>query len=158
LQYPTPPEAVYSEDIVTHHRAFIARRRALRPAEEYRELSAEEWDQFLGHFELRKVALGTCTRDFGTPCAHEHSCIRCPLLRPDPVQTDRLAEIRDNLQDRIAEARREGWLGEVAGLETSLAAAEQKLQAANRLALRRTTITNLGMPGFASVTRDPAAT
>ena len=71
--------AVYSEDVVTHHRAFIARRRGLRPAEEYRDLSPEEWDQFLSHFELRKVALGTCTRDFGTPCLHEHSCIdvRC---------------------------------------------------------------------------------
>jgi hypothetical protein len=28
----------------------------------------------------------------------------------------RLLEIRDNLTDRIAEARREGWLGEIAGL------------------------------------------
>jgi integrase len=142
--------AVYSEDVVTHHRAFIARRRGLRPAEEYRDLSPEEWDQFLSHFELRKVALGTCTRDFGTPCLHEHSCIRCPLLRPDPAQTQRLVEIRDNLHDRITEARREGWLGEVAGLETSLAAAEQKLQAARQLGARPTAITNLGMPGTAA--------
>ena len=142
--------AVYSEDVVTHHRAFIARRRGLRPAEEYRDLSPEEWDQFLSHFELRKVALGTCTRDFGTPCLHEHSCIRCPLLRPDPAQTQRLVEIRDNLHDRITEARREGWLGEVAGLETSLAAAEQKLQAARQLGTRPTAITNLGMPGTAA--------
>src|SRR2546421_1923792 len=63
-----------------------------------------EWDQFLHHFELRKVALGVCTRDFGTVCAHEHSCIRCPLLRPDPAQMLHLQEIRDNLTARIAEA------------------------------------------------------
>jgi hypothetical protein len=31
----------------------------------------QEWDAFLAHFELRKVALGTCGRDQGTPCAHE---------------------------------------------------------------------------------------
>ncbi len=40
--------AIYSEDVVSHHRAFIARRRALRPGEEYRDLSPGEWDQFLG--------------------------------------------------------------------------------------------------------------
>ena len=76
--------AVYSEDVVSHHRAFIARRRALRPGEEYRDLSPEEWDQFLHHFELRKVALGVCTRDFGTPCAHEHSCLTEMILKGPP--------------------------------------------------------------------------
>ena len=139
--------AIYPEDVVSHHRAFIARRRALRPGEEYRDLTPEEWDQFLGHFELRKVALGVCTRDFGTPCAHEHSCVRCPQLRPDPAQEPRLLEIRDNLQARIAEARREGWLGEIAGLEATLAAAHQKLQAMKQIASRHGA-THLGMPDF----------
>jgi len=32
--------AIYPEDVITHHRAFIARRRAERPSEEYRELNA----------------------------------------------------------------------------------------------------------------------
>lgn len=139
--------AIYSEDIVAHHRAFIARRRALRPGEEYRDLTPEEWDQFLHHFELRKVALGVCTRDFGTPCVHEHSCVRCPQLRPDPAQEPRLLEIRDNLQARITEARRENWLGEIAGLEATLQAAEQKLQTMHRIASRHG-ITHLGMPSF----------
>ena len=139
--------AVYPEDVISHHRAFIARRRALRPGEEYRDLTPEEWDLFLHHFELRKVALGVCTRDFGTPCAHEHSCVRCPQLRPDPGQEPRLAEIRDNLQARIAEARREGWLGEIAGLEATLAAAGQKLQAVKQIASRHG-VTHLGMPDF----------
>ncbi|HEY5987985.1 MAG TPA: site-specific integrase, partial [Streptosporangiaceae bacterium] len=139
--------AIYPEDVVSHHRAFIARRRAQRPGEEYRDLTPEEWDQFLHHFELRKVALGVCTRDLGTPCAHEHSCVRCPQLRPDPAQEPRLLEIRDNLQARIAEARREGWLGEIAGLEASLAAADQKLQAMKQIASRHG-VTHLGMPDF----------
>lgn len=139
--------AIYPEDVVSHHRAFIARRRALRPGEEYRDLTPAEWDQFLHHFELRKVALGVCTRDFGTPCAHEHSCIRCPLLRPDPAQMPRLQEIRDNLTARIAEAHREGWLGEIAGLEATLAAADQKLQAMRQIADRHG-VTHLGMPDF----------
>ncbi len=143
--------AIYPEDVIAHHRAFIARRRSQRPAEEYRALTSEEWDQFLHHFELRKVALGVCTRDFGTPCAHEHSCIRCPLLRPDPDQRPRLVEIRDNLQDRIAEAQREGWLGEIAGLEATLAAAEQKLHTMEQLSTRHGP-TKLGMPDFRSAT------
>lgn len=139
--------AVYSEDVVSHHRAFIARRRALRPGEEYRDLTADEWDSFLHHFELRKVALGVCTRDFGSPCAHEHSCVRCPLLRPDPDQMPRLVEIRDNLQARTAEAKRENWLGELAGLEATLAAAEQKLDSMRQLSQRHDK-TQLGMPDF----------
>jgi len=64
--------AVYPEDVITAHRAFIARRRSLRPSAEYRELTPGEWEEFIGHFELRKVELGVCTRDFGTPCVHEH--------------------------------------------------------------------------------------
>ena len=43
---------------------------------------------------------------------------------PDPAQRPRIAEIRDNLHARIAEAEREGWLGEVEGLKVSLAGAE----------------------------------
>jgi hypothetical protein len=49
------------------------------------------------------------------------------MLWPDPEQHPRLTEIRDNLTARIAEAEREGWLGEIDGLQVSLAGAEQKL-------------------------------
>ncbi|MGW3660396.1 hypothetical protein ACWD6R_34235 [Streptomyces sp. NPDC005151] len=47
------------------------------------------------------------------------------MLRPDPAQRHRLVEIRDNLIARIAEAEREGWLGEIEGLQVSLSS-EQK--------------------------------
>jgi hypothetical protein len=147
LEYPTPPEAIYPEDVIAHHRAFIARRRAERPSEEYRDLTPEEWDQFLAHFELRKVALGTCTRDYGTPCVHEHACLRCPQLRPDPTQMPRLKEIHANLLDRLREAKEQGWLGEVAAIEVSIAAADQKLDAMRQLATKHKTI-HLGMPDF----------
>ncbi len=42
---------------------FIARRRALRPSEEYREPTDGEWNEFLAHFEKRKVELGLQGRD-----------------------------------------------------------------------------------------------
>ncbi|WP_405911502.1 hypothetical protein OG760_00185 [Streptomyces sp. NBC_00963] len=35
------------------HTVFSARRRLLRPGEEYREPTAQEWQDFLAHFELR---------------------------------------------------------------------------------------------------------
>jgi integrase len=140
--------AIYPEEVVAHHRAFIARRRSLRPGEEYRDVTPQEWAEFIGHFELRKVALGICTRDFGTPCHHEHACERCPALRPDPAQRPRLEEIITNLQARLAEAKQQGWLGEVAGLEASLAGAEQKLEQMKRLAARPQGVTMLGTPVF----------
>jgi integrase len=147
--------AIYPEDVITHHRAFIARRRAERPSEEYRELTASEWEEFLAHFELRKVALGTCGRDYGTPCAHENACVRCPLLRVDPAQRPRLEEIHANLLDRLHEAREQGWLGEVAAIETTLAAAAQKLEAMRELTTRSTTV-SLGMPGLPALTATTA--
>jgi hypothetical protein len=45
-------KAVYPDEAIQAHRAFLARRRALRPGEEYRAPTDEEWQQFLGHFVL----------------------------------------------------------------------------------------------------------
>jgi integrase len=125
-------KAVYPEEAIQSHLAFLARRRAQRPTDEYRVPSDEEWQEFLGHFERRKVATGICGRAFGTLCIHEHSCLRCSMHWPDPAQRPRIAEIRGNLLDRIAEAEREGWLGEVEGLKVSLAGAEDKLAQIDR--------------------------
>ncbi|MFI9723832.1 tyrosine-type recombinase/integrase [Streptomyces sp. NPDC052396] len=144
-------KAVYPEEAINGHRAFIARRRELRPSEECRSPTEEEWEEFLGHFERRKVALGDCGRAYGTSCIHEHSCIRCPLLRADPAQRPRLIEIRDNLIARIAEAEREGWGGEAEGLKVSLAAANAKLAQLDNLIARRTAAVDLGMPTFADI-------
>jgi len=138
-------KAVYPDEAIQAHLAFLARRRALRPSEEYRVPTDEEWTEFLGHFERRKVSTGTCGRAYGTPCIHEHACIRCSMLWPDPAQRDRLIEIRDNLTARIAEAEREGWLGEVDGLKISLAGAEDKLAQIERRTPSRDTV-DLGLP------------
>jgi hypothetical protein len=119
-------KAVYPDEAIQAHLAFLTRRRTLRPTEEYRVPTDEEWAEFLGHFELRKVATGTCGRAFGTPCMHEHSCLRCSMHWPSPAQRPRIAEIHDNLIARIAEAEREGWHGETEGLKISLAGARDK--------------------------------
>jgi hypothetical protein len=54
------------------------------------------------------------------------------MLRVDPKQHSRLVEIIRNLDDRITEARLNGWLGEVQGLQTSRDAAANKLVALDR--------------------------
>jgi hypothetical protein len=120
--------AIYQDDILRHHAAFIARRRTERPSEEYRQPTAAEWAEFDRHFARRKVELGTCSRPYGTPCRHEHACLRCPMLQPDPGQAQRLTEIIASLRERLREARERGWLGEAEGLQVSLTAARQKLQ------------------------------
>lgn len=52
-----------------------------------------------------------------------------------------------NLRARLAEAREQGWGGEIARLEVSIAAAGQKLAAMDQLAARHQ-VTHLGMPDF----------
>ena len=102
----------------------------------------ESVDKFLATVAYLRFAASPalgCVRSYATPC------IRCPLLRPDPAQRDRLIEVRDNLLDRIAEARREGWLGEVEGLKISLTAARNKLAQLEELANRPAAV-QLGMP------------
>jgi hypothetical protein len=66
------------------------------------------------------------------------------MLRVSPRQRPRLLEIIHNLADRITEARASGWLGEVQGLETSLAKAKEKLASLDRS--HHNGPVNLGVP------------
>lgn len=143
--------AIYPADAIEAHRAFIARRRALRPVEEYRTITPEEWDEFLGHFERRKLALGECGRAYGTDCAHEHACVRCPVLIVSATERPRLVEIYENLEARIAEAEREGWFGEIEGLQSSHTHAEEKLAQLDAQISRNRAAVDLGMPTFRDI-------
>ncbi|MFI6360572.1 hypothetical protein ACIBJF_50560 [Streptomyces sp. NPDC050743] len=73
------------------------------------------------------------------------------MLRPEPDQRGRLVEIRDNLLARIMEAEREGWLGELEGLEVSLAGAQDELAQLNAEQARRSTAVDLGIPNFPDI-------
>lgn len=73
------------------------------------------------------------------------------MLRIVPRQRPRLVEIIRNLSERIAEARTNGWLGEVQGLQVSRTKAKEKLVALDRSLERirnngRSGPTDLGMP------------
>jgi hypothetical protein len=78
------------------------------------------------------------------------ACLRCSLLRPDPARRARLTDSRENLIARIAEAEREGWLGEVKCLRISLAGAQDKL-AEIAAEARRSHRVSLGMPAFGQI-------
>jgi integrase len=61
--------AVFEEDTVRHYQDFLARRRALRPGDEYGPVNDHEWSEFEDHFDKRKVELGSCARPYGTPAS-----------------------------------------------------------------------------------------
>ncbi|MBB5856482.1 hypothetical protein HDA45_006569 [Amycolatopsis umgeniensis] len=138
--------AVFDEELIRAYRAFVDHRRTERPQAEYREPTDEEWREFQQHFQTRKLELGERGRPYGTPCKHEHACVRCPSLRLDPAARPRLVEIIANLRDRIQEAQLNGWLGEVAGLRTSLNEAARKLVSLDRTKDRATSQVALGIP------------
>ncbi|MFF2732629.1 hypothetical protein ACFVS9_32570 [Streptomyces sp. NPDC058008] len=58
-----------------------------------------------------------------------------------------LQEVHANLVDRLQEARDQGWLGEVAAIETTMAAIAQKLETMHERAAKPSTV-HLGMPDF----------
>ncbi|RZU30215.1 hypothetical protein EV284_5172 [Streptomyces sp. BK022] len=63
-------------------------------------------------------------------CTHSQ---RIPSGQLDPRQRPRLIEIIQNLRERIREARANGWLGEVEGLQVSFDAAMAKLNSLSDL-------------------------
>ncbi|MCB5292229.1 hypothetical protein [Arthrobacter sp. SO3] len=80
-------------------------------------------------------------------CQHEHACLRCALLRPDPSQINRLQDIIDNLEERITEAEQHGWLGDAEGLRVTLNSAEMKLaQMFKMQSNQKSEVVDLGIP------------
>jgi hypothetical protein len=143
--------AVFAEDIVKSYQEFLNHRRALRPEDEYGDVTSEEWAEFEEHFDKRKVELGNCARPYGTPCQHEHACIRCPMLQVNPKMLPRLAEIEKDLLLRRKRAEKERWLGEIDGIDLTLPFVLAKQADASRLT-RRTPVT-LGIPAVPSPNR-----
>jgi site-specific recombinase XerD len=138
--------AVFEEEVVAHYQQFLDRRRAQRPQGEYRRPSAEEWRGFQEHFDKRKVELGSCGRPYGTPCQHEHACIRCPMLSINPKMLPRLDELEADLLARRERAIAEGWQGEVEGLTLTLTFLRSKRQRTQHAQAMASGPVHLGMP------------
>lgn len=125
--------AVFPEQVIQAHHAFIERRRQTRPDHELRSATEVEWAEFEQHFLLRRVALGTCHRPYAPPCVHEHACIKCRFLQVDPAQAGRIEDMAANAEERLDEARNHQWLGEVRALEESLVHLRHRRDEARRL-------------------------
>ncbi len=89
--------------------------------------------------------LGNCGRPYGTPCVHEHACVRCPMLHVSPTMIGRLDELEADLIARRNRAHREGWLGEIEGLNLTLSHLRGKRDQTRRLA-RATGLVQLDLP------------
>jgi integrase len=135
--------AVFNDDIVRHYQAHLERRRAQRPADEYKPPTDAEWTEFEDHFDKRKVELGTCGRPYGTGCQHEHDP-RCPVLHVDPRMLARLEEIEADLISRRKRAEDEGWHGEVEGLDLTLSFLRAKRTSTQRFTRKA----HLGLPAL----------
>lgn len=118
--------AIYPQEVFARYQQFIQSRRAHRPCEEYRAPTAAELADFAGHFGKRRIELGSCVRPYGTPCVHEHACLRCPFQQIDPAHLPRLDEIRADISDRIETARTQQWLGDIDQLQTTLSHVDAK--------------------------------
>jgi hypothetical protein len=129
-----PSTAVYPEEVIRHYQTFIHERRGNRPSAEYRDPTDAEWAELERHFALRKVAYGNCDRPYGSPAPTSTPVSAAPCWRPELSRLPLLRELESNLTERIAEARDQVWLGEVAGLQETLAALRTKTQHAERLA------------------------
>jgi Phage integrase family len=69
-------KAVYPDEVINGHRAYIARRRALRPTEEYRTPTDEEWAEFVGHpvdCTTSRSMTGLARSGEGTWCGRGHA-------------------------------------------------------------------------------------
>ncbi|WP_203819171.1 site-specific integrase [Paractinoplanes ferrugineus] len=81
--------AVFQDDLIRSYRSFLEARRKVRPEDEYREPTDDEWRDFQQHFELRKLELGDCGRPYGSPCKHEHVPLTeiAPTFHRTPAQS-----------------------------------------------------------------------
>lgn len=125
--------AIYPQDVINRYQEFIERRRTARPTDEYRPPSAAELAEFGAHFGLRRIEMGNCVRPYGTPCVHEHACLRCPFQQIEPAELPKLDKVRADISRRIEQARAKQWLGDIAQLETTLARVEDKRDGLLRL-------------------------
>ena len=140
-------KAVYPEEVINGHRAFVARRRALRPGEEYRTPTDEEWAEFVGHFDTARSPSVTAAAPTTPPgststAACAARCCARPR-RPTPPDRDPRQPHRPHHRGRI-----QRWLGEAEGLKVSLAGAEAKLAQMDQIAARRSQAVDLGIPTF----------
>jgi hypothetical protein len=110
--------------------------------------SNEEWDEFLGHFELRRLALGDCGGAYGSSCIRERG-IRCSVHWPDPAQRDRVTESATTSPSASATPNAKAGPAKSKDSKSSLPGVEDKLAQMERRTPDQNTV-HLGIPTLAS--------
>jgi hypothetical protein len=57
--------AVFEEDVIRHYQTFLINRRELRPADEYAEVTTQEWSEFQEHFDIQPASASSPPRSAG---------------------------------------------------------------------------------------------
>ena len=142
--------AVFQDDLIRSYRAFLNGRRAARPARGVPRAHRRRVARVPAALHRAQGGTRRMRPALRNALPARAACVRCPMLRVSPRQRPRLAEIIRNLTERVAEARANGWLGEVQGLQVSLAKAKEKLASLDRTldrsSGRQAGPTDLGMP------------
>ena len=147
------------EEVINDHRAFITRRRQPNAREEYRTPTDEEWEEFLGHFERRKVALATCGRALPPPLHPRARRLAAHYFDPTRSASTGSSRSATNLRrthHRGPDAR--AGSGNWKDSKVSLAGARAKLAQLDAMDARRNTAVHLGVPRFPEVTGTILAT
>lgn len=92
--------AVFDEDVVRHYQLHLTRRRQLRPAEEYRDPTGDEWQESADHFDKRRVELGTCGRPYGSRARTSMPACAARCFRSNPGWSRAMDEIESDLHGR----------------------------------------------------------
>ena len=144
-------KAVYPDEVINGHRAFIARRRALRPSAEYRVPTEQEWERVPRPLRTPQ-ALPRHLRPLLRHPLHPRTRLPAlPAAAPRPRPTPPAG--RDPRQPARPHRRSppQGWLGEVDGLQISLTGARQKLAQLDQIAATDRPAPTSGCPAFPQI-------
>jgi hypothetical protein len=134
-------------EAIQAHLAFLARRRSLRPSEEYRVPTDEEWTEFLGHF-ARSPPAPAAARS-APRASTSTAAFTAAFTGPRPPSGPASPRSATTSSPAPPKPNRRGWHGEAEGLKISLAGARDKLAQIDRRSAHAGPVT-LGMPAFAS--------
>ena len=113
-------KAVYPDEAIQAHLAFLARRRARRPTEEYRTPTDDEWPNSSGTSNAAKSPPAPA---YDSSPSSAPTCMPSPVPSPTRPPQHRVTGSQKTVTTRLPEAQRPGWKGGPAKLKTSRPAA-----------------------------------
>ena len=139
--------AILPDDVIRSHRAFIQNRRGLRPADEYRDVTADEGDDFEEHFAKRKMAIGDRMRAYGTNQLRARVRLRAVQARPSRCRRRTPTATDTQWAHRTARRSQPTRLARRNGTNPTHPRRDRRQARRDQRAQRRITTVELPMPG-----------